>query len=151
PIPTTLAPAAPADPKALVRAVQTELARLGCLTAPPTGDWGPTTREAIERFNKRAPKAVVSTKDVADVDLSILRAVSAPLCPPQDGKVSDVEKNGQCITTAPATPALTRQEGPPLMGRGIGCNQIDPNLERLEKWIVDAQIRIGRSEPVQLR
>ena len=83
-LPKLAAPVSPSDPKTVPRAVQLELARLGCFAGTPSGDWGPKTREALRRFNKRAPKAVAVTGDPAGVDISVLRAVNAPLCPTQD-------------------------------------------------------------------
>ena len=140
-LPKLAAPVSPSDPKTVPRAVQLELARLGCFAGTPSGDWGPKTREALRRFNKRAPKAVAVTGDPAEVDISVLRAVNAPLCPTQDCSTEEVEQSGRCIAKLPGR-ASRHREMPPLLGLGVGCTQI----ERMSDWIVDAQVRIGTLE-----
>ena len=62
-------------------------------------------REALERFNKRAAKPVTVSRNPLDIDINLLRTTKAPLCPPQDCKDGETEKDGKCeAAAAPGSP-----------------------------------------------
>jgi len=81
-LPATDDPAAKANLSAaeIVRSMQTELRRVGCLTAAEDGEWTSSSRHALELFNRQA-----GTKfdvKVASVDaLDAVKATPARICP----------------------------------------------------------------------
>ena len=81
-LPATDDPAAKANLSAaeIVRSMQTELRRVGCLTAAEDGEWTSSSRHALELFNRQA-----GTKfdvKVASLDaLDAVKATPARICP----------------------------------------------------------------------
>jgi uncharacterized caspase-like protein len=72
--------AATAPPAELAKSVQTELRRVGCLTAAADGEWNKASRRAVELFNKNAGTKL----DVKLASLDTLDAIklkSARVCP----------------------------------------------------------------------
>jgi hypothetical protein len=97
-----LEPPAPADPKVLALAVQTELQRLNCYLGALDGDWGRGSRSALEAYGKAAG----TTPDTLDPTPALLQQLQArpdaKLCP-------DPAKPKPATTAAPAT----RQQAKP--------------------------------------
>jgi hypothetical protein len=91
---TATPPAAPAPDKAtnvatlnagpspadLTRSVQTELRRVGCLTAPADGDWNPTSQRSLSQFNKNAGTRL-DVKTVNADTLDAIKQKSSRVCP----------------------------------------------------------------------
>jgi hypothetical protein len=76
-----LEPPAPADPKVLALAVQTELQRLNCYRGALDGDWGRGSRSALEAYGKAAG-SMPDTLDPTPVLLRTLQALpDGKLCP----------------------------------------------------------------------
>ncbi len=68
------------NPADLARSVQTELKRVGCYSGAVDGDWGTSSRSALDQFNKYAP-AKLDTKLASSDALDALRAKTARVCP----------------------------------------------------------------------
>jgi uncharacterized caspase-like protein len=82
PDPAAAAPSAPSPPSAteLVKSVQTELRRVGCLTGSVDGEWNKASRRSLELFNKNAGTGL----DVKLASLDALDAIKskpARVCP----------------------------------------------------------------------
>jgi hypothetical protein len=98
-----LEPPAPADPKVLALAVQTELQRLNCYRGALDGDWGRGSRSALEAYG-RAADSMPDTLDPTPALLQALQArPDAKLCP-------DPPKPKPATTAAPAQ---RQQSNPP--------------------------------------
>ncbi len=77
----TPAPIAPIDPRAVMRATQAELNRLGCDAGAPDGVAGPRTRAAFARFLAEAPGTALAAIDLgSETALASLRAQSSRIC-----------------------------------------------------------------------
>jgi hypothetical protein len=98
-----LEPPAPADPKVLALAVQTELQRLNCYRGALDGDWGRGSQAALTAYGKAAG----SMPDTLDPTPALLQQLQArpegKLCP-------DPAKPKPATTAAPAT---REQANPP--------------------------------------
>jgi uncharacterized caspase-like protein len=82
PDPAAAAPPSPSPPSAteLVKSVQTELRRVGCLTGSVDGEWNKASRRSLELFNKNAGTGL----DVKLASLDALDAIKskpARVCP----------------------------------------------------------------------
>ncbi|MCP5081579.1 MAG: SUMF1/EgtB/PvdO family nonheme iron enzyme [Alphaproteobacteria bacterium] len=65
--------------KALARALQQQLKRVGCLAGLVDGDWGPGSRKALSQFNRRAKKSE-STRTPSEGALHAVRRMTARVC-----------------------------------------------------------------------
>ncbi len=80
--PKAAAPAAPppAQNVELVRALQRELKRVGCLSSEPDGNWGEASRSAFKNFVKHAKLSVDNDEPTAAV-LDAASATRTRVCP----------------------------------------------------------------------
>jgi hypothetical protein len=74
------APPPPAQNVELVRALQREFKRIGCLSGEPDGVWGETTRSAFKNFVKHAKLSVDNDEPTAAV-LDAATAARTRVCP----------------------------------------------------------------------
>jgi hypothetical protein len=93
--PTT--PAGPA-PGEVVWMVQTELKRVGCYAGPISGDWNPTSRRALDAFNRNAGTKL-DTKTATLDSLGAVRDLQKRVCPLECGR--GMRPDGeQCVKIA---------------------------------------------------
>lgn len=108
----------PQDPTAITRAVQMELARVGCYAGPVTGFWGPDTRRAMKAFTNRVNASLpINKPDV--ILLSLLRAEPAGMCGKACPAGQEGASDGRCVPKAvlaqaarKANPALAKAVRP---------------------------------------
>lgn len=102
------APPAPAeDPAALVRAIQTELKRVGCEPGREDGKWGSNVTEAMARFNK-ASSSSHPTDGPQRATLAALAASVGRVCPLQCSRGEEIA-DGRCVAKAqPEKPSPQR-------------------------------------------
>lgn len=117
PAPSPLQPPPQLDQKELARALQVELARVGCDPGTPDGVWGPASQQAMRTYNKSASiqleASVATMVALADVRTRSKRICAvtcrvgyridgetcvAIVCP--SGQVANAA--GACFTPAPA-------------------------------------------------
>jgi hypothetical protein len=106
-----LEPPAPADPKALALAVQTELQRLNCYRGALDGDFGSGSRRAVEAYGTAAG----SMPDTLDPTPALLRTLQAlpdgKLCPdPARPKPAAPAAAGTAAPKQQAKPQTPRQQ-----------------------------------------
>jgi caspase domain-containing protein len=77
-----LSPPVPPEPSQtdLVKSVQAELHRIGCLAKTADGNWDSASRRSLTLFNKYASTSLDATSATADT-LQILRAKPSRVCP----------------------------------------------------------------------
>jgi hypothetical protein len=72
---------APGDPAVLVRAVQTELKRVGCGPGPIDGKWGSGSQEALKQFIRLGKLNLAA--EPSEAVLNALAMQKRRICPPQ--------------------------------------------------------------------
>ncbi len=79
--PAAVAALNPGSPQAdLTRSVQSELRRVGCLTAPADGDWNATSQRSLSLFNKNAGTRL-DVKTVSVDTLDAIKQKPSRVCP----------------------------------------------------------------------
>jgi len=73
--------AALAERTELVRSVQFELKRVGCLDAPVSGEFGTPARDALNKFAKFAAVTIGSGGEISSDTLSLIRRFDRRVCP----------------------------------------------------------------------
>jgi hypothetical protein len=96
-------------PEDLPRAVQTELARVGCYRAGVDGIWGNGSRGALQRYIDANGSAVSGLEPTAEVWRE-LRAVTGEVCAAPAPRAAPTPRAAQ--PTARAAPAAPRQAAP---------------------------------------
>ena len=101
-------PTQPVAPRALsaedmTRAIQVELARLGCTPGAVDGKWGQGVRRALERYNTLTGRPL-QTSIPLSATLDALVARSGPVCPPACPP-DLIESGGKCIAKTPGSEA----------------------------------------------
>ena len=91
------------DAEGLTRAIQVQLARLGCPAGAIDGKWGQGVRRALERYNTLTGKPVKTNAPLPET-LEALSARSGPVCPPACSP-DLVETDGKCVPMKPGTDA----------------------------------------------
>jgi hypothetical protein len=105
------APSAPAptvatrDPKALARALQTELKRVGCDPGPVDGQWGRKAEEALAEFARQTKTQV--EREVSEAALQAVARQHTRVCALICGS-DQMERDGKCV--AKAAPARRRPQ-----------------------------------------
>jgi hypothetical protein len=107
------APAAPApapvavskDPRALARALQTELKRVGCDPGPIDGNWGRKAEEALGEFARQTK--VTLAREASQEALQAVAGQHTRVCALICGG-GEMERNGKCI--AKAAPARRKPQ-----------------------------------------
>jgi hypothetical protein len=107
PAPAEAAPAGPPTAD-LARPIQVELARLGCAPGEVDGQWGPSSREAAERFRRHA-KASLDVDEPSQALLDALRGKDGRVCPLECGRGERV-RNGECVAIERERPRRNRRE-----------------------------------------
>ncbi|WP_445221452.1 caspase domain-containing protein [Bradyrhizobium sp. Pa8] len=79
-LPNPQAPAPPPSPTELVKSVQTELRRVGCLTGSASGEWDAASRRSLELFNQSAGTKF-DTKTASADALDAIKLKPARVCP----------------------------------------------------------------------
>lgn len=93
-------PPAPAeDPAALVRAIQSELSRIGCEPGREDGKWGPNVTEAMTRFNQATASHHPADRPQRET-LAALVASSGRVCPLQCARGEEIVDE-RCVARAP--------------------------------------------------
>jgi hypothetical protein len=83
------------------------LARLGCDPGKADGHWGPSSREAAERF-KRHAKASLEVDEPSQDLLNALREKDGRVCPLECGR-GQRARNGVCVAIERETPRRSRR------------------------------------------
>lgn len=98
PVPATPAdqPDAGSDVGALVRAIQTELKRVGCDPGAIDGNWGPRGMEALRKFAGLAKIALTSDQP-SEAALGALAKEKGRVCP-LNCRATEIEKKGECVS-----------------------------------------------------
>ena len=98
----------PVDRVALTRDLQTELRRVGCISARPDGIWGPKSRGALKRYGRHAGLSLASLEPSHEV-LDHLRSRTNRVCPLVCGARYTL-KGGRCVVkTCARGQVLTRK------------------------------------------
>jgi len=85
----------PSDPAKLVRDLQTELKRIGCLDGAADGDWGNQSKKALKDFAHHAKLSITNDEPTEDV-LRAAAAMKTRVCPVVcDGDEKPVD--GRCV------------------------------------------------------
>jgi uncharacterized caspase-like protein len=87
----------------LVRAVQSELNRLGCKVGPEDGIWGPASRDGIARMRSVATVLKGVPDEPGAWMLTTLRGLDDAICPPACAP-GEIVFNGLCVA-GPGCPA----------------------------------------------
>lgn len=114
---TSPAPAAPSasaatptavntDPRALARALQAELKRVGCDPGPIDGNWGRKAEDALAEFARQS-KATTLSREASQEALKAVAAQPTRVCRLICGG-DEMERDGKCV--AKATPARRRPQ-----------------------------------------
>jgi hypothetical protein len=103
PEPSAAAPDAETPRPDLARDILLELQRLGCVSGKIDGNWGPSARAAVNRFNRYARTALDPEMPTAATQIA-LRARDMRICPLECGRGFRVEDD-ICVAIAPAPPA----------------------------------------------
>ena len=88
--------AAPGSTESLTRAIQSELKRVGCFTGEVDGDWGASTRVAMQAFNDRV-NAKLPTSRPDYILLTLLQGHSAKACGAQCPPGQAKSDSGTCL------------------------------------------------------
>jgi Caspase domain len=118
--------AVPKDPRALARALQTELKRVGCDPGPIDGQWGRKAEDALGEFARQTKTTL--TRDASQEALQAVAAQQNRVCALVCGG-DEMERDGKCV--AKATPVhrkphvvdsapKRRKEGPSTGGPSTG-------------------------------
>src|SRR5262245_30380463 len=113
---TSTAPAAPSvgtsppaavnkDPRALARALQAELKRVGCDPGPIDGDWGRKAEEALAEFARQSKTTL--SREASQEALKAVAAQQTRVCRLICG-ADEMERDGKCV--AKAAPARRRPQ-----------------------------------------
>jgi hypothetical protein len=87
--------AAPTEPEALIRVVQTELKRVGCYSGGIDGQWGDRSREALADF-AGFTKSSLPTDEPTSEALQAIAGQKSRVCPLQCS-ADENEVNGRCV------------------------------------------------------
>lgn len=87
-------PVDPLQDQTFVRAVQTELNRVGCTAGEPDGEWGPRSVRAWEKYTRVAKVEGAATPNQSL--LTSLESVEGRVCPLECG-IRENAKNGRCV------------------------------------------------------
>jgi hypothetical protein len=102
--------ASPSDPAALVRAVQTELKRVGCYSGSIDGQWDSRARDALAEFT-RITKSAIATDEPTSAGLEAIAGQKSRICPLRCGS-GEIEMNGRCVAKAePSKQITSKREG----------------------------------------
>ncbi|MER8549063.1 MULTISPECIES: caspase domain-containing protein [unclassified Mesorhizobium] len=77
-----------ADPRALTKATQTELTRVGCLVGQADGKWGPGSRKALQAFAEQRGLKLASLEPTKEV-LRAIKNIPERVCAPVKVKAFD--------------------------------------------------------------
>jgi len=132
--PVTTSPANGADEKAkLVRALQTELKRVGCDAGGVDGVWGAKAKDALREFN-RAAKVALLVEEPTEEAVRTLLAKTGRVCS-LTCHADEMEQNGRCVARAKSE--RTRQSGSERLPRpskpgpsSAGCVKWWGSMER---------------------
>jgi hypothetical protein len=92
----TPAPAlAPKDARALARALQTELKRVGCDPGPVDGEWGQKAKDALAEFSRQA-KTAMRNLEASEAALQAVAAQHGRVCALICGS-HEMERDGRCV------------------------------------------------------
>ncbi len=111
PEPSAAAPDAETPRPDLARDILLELQRLGCVSGKIDGNWGPSARAAVNRFNRYARTALDPEMPTAAIQLA-LRARDTRICPLECGRGFRVEDD-TCVAIAPARQKARKADRPP--------------------------------------
>jgi len=115
----TKAEPAPTDERqraTLVRALQTELQRVGCSPGVVDGEWGARVKSALEQF-ARTTRTSVATDAPTQAALEAVKGWHDRVCPLDCG-AGQTEVNGRCMAkAAPARPATAPARAVPRPSR----------------------------------
>jgi uncharacterized caspase-like protein len=112
------------DPSALVRALQTELKRVGCDPGSVGEPWGNKARQALGEFAQMT-KIALPNEEPSEAALNALLAQKARVCPLRCG-AGDTEAGGRCVAKAtPSPPKARAAPGPKAndTAKGAGPSQ----------------------------
>jgi uncharacterized caspase-like protein len=115
------------DKTALARALQKELARVGCDPGTVDGKWGGKAKEALNNFAQRT-KSTVPKDDPSEEALSAVTVQRGRICPLQCG-ANQSEVNGQCVTKdrpQPKQQDVARPQAPPGDKAGAKSSAKEP-------------------------
>jgi hypothetical protein len=93
------------DPRALARALQTELKRVGCDPGSIDGQWGRKAEEALGEFARRSKISLSS--EASQEALQAVAGQQNRVCPLLCGS-GEIERDGKCV--AKASPARRKPE-----------------------------------------
>jgi hypothetical protein len=97
--------AAAKDPRALARALQTELKRVGCDPGPVDGQWGRQAEEALSEFARRTKTTL--PHEASQAALQAVAAQPRRVCALICG-ADEMERDGKCV--AKASPARRKPQ-----------------------------------------
>jgi Caspase domain len=93
------------DPRALARALQAELKRVGCDPGPIDGNWGKKAEDALAEFARQSKTTLA--RDASQEALKAVAAQPTRVCRLVCG-ADEMERDGKCV--AKATPARRRPQ-----------------------------------------
>lgn len=108
----------------LVRAIQTELNRLGCETGRPDGVWGKRTEKGLGDFTRHAGQ---DTATPGPELLALLKTRMGRVCPLACG-TGEVEADGRCVAVQSAGRATSEGEGQ----SAAGCLKLSVRVARTD-------------------
>ena len=103
PTPPTVAPKVESkDPRALPRALQTELKRVGCDPGTVDGQWGHKAEEALAAFGRQTQ--LVLGRNASEAALQAVAAQQNRVCTGPICGADEMQRDGKCVARAPSRP-----------------------------------------------
>jgi uncharacterized caspase-like protein len=122
--------ATPADAETprpdLARDIMLELQRLGCVTGKVDGNWGPSARAAVNRFNRYA-RTALDPEIPTSATQTALRARDTRICPLECGRGFRVEDD-TCVAIAPARTKARKADRPPERHKPQARSEREPQV-----------------------
>lgn len=99
------------DKTVLARALQKELARVGCQPGEADGNWGSKAKGALAEFARLAKAASLPTDEPSEQALKAVSDQKGRVCPLRCG-ASEHEVKGKCVTKAKSEPRQVEKSAP---------------------------------------
>lgn len=123
------------SPAELARALQQELARVGCYRGGIDGDWGRGSRRALEQYLTRTSQTAEG-QDPSPVLLEMVRASPAAVCPPPPPPVAQPVRASPPAPAARSQPPVRATPAPATQPRATPPAQASPPpASRLERGL----------------
>jgi hypothetical protein len=121
----------PMDPHEMARQLQAELHRVGCYSGGIDGSWGPSSSDALRRFNEHAKTDLnFETANAESVD--VVRARTGRICPLVCGP-GETPHNNRCVAARRERPQEPINAIPPAQASASTASTSSPSIPPKEK------------------